>query len=144
MLFHRTRVNVIPFTSIRKLRPSLGRFSRNWRMLNSNTGHLLYRISSKSDNTWTVWTEMFWRPQVKYCYPCPDLIRNSHSPSTFLWKTSVPNFIQDWRKIWRIRTELHLCPYINYDYEPKFKKCKCVWQFFKALIKNFFKIWQTV
>lgn len=144
MLFHRRRVNVIPFTSIRKLRPFLADFHETDECLTAirATSHTEFYPSRTIRGQYG---QIFFDvPQVKYCYPCPDLIRNSHSPSTFLWKSSVPNVIQEGRKIQRIRTEFHLYPYVMYNYAPNSRNVSVFDSFFKTLIKEFWKIRQSV
>jgi hypothetical protein len=96
-----TRVQVVPFTPLRQVWPSLSRSSRNSQVLNSfMSKYLLPNITQIGQKMWQTTalpSPMFIKPKIiRYFLTC-----------------LASNFIQNGQKVWKVGTEFYLCPWVN-------------------------------
>jgi len=85
MLFHGRHVNVISFTTVRKVRTSLCRFSRNSYMSNSNMRRSLYTEFHPNRKIDAVSTDRIHLRRLSLC----RFSRNSQSLNILLWKSRI-------------------------------------------------------
>jgi hypothetical protein len=99
---------VISLTFIRKTRPSLRRFQETHKHSAALHAGILYRISSKSDNTFRRYRQKFicvWRKRTALLL-LSRFSRNSQIIKEVMWRTSPQNLTNVGQEIWKMWVEI--------------------------------------
>jgi hypothetical protein len=83
--FHGARVNVKSLTYVRKIRPSMRRFSTNSQMFNNICADFLYWMLPKSENKCEICIfEFIYVSEVKCVFHCIDMHESRNNATKFL------------------------------------------------------------